>query len=183
MVEAKILTRTARSEARSLYWGLPMLLALITACAGSGFRTTPVNGGPLRISEIAGSGDSLRQASTRIVLEGLLVGDSERALTHYRRAIQLDATNPYAYLVLASHEIQWGDPERGEQSLHQAKLLLELEHLDSPRVSPHLKGLYGRARIRSAAGDDSSGKSLLKDARRLAPDVWGDGWLKAAELR
>jgi hypothetical protein len=161
---------------------VPLLLTLITACAGSGMRATSVSGGALRISEIAGSGDHLRRASTRVILEGLAAGSPERALTHYQRAIQLDATNPYAYLVLASHEIQWGDPERGEQSLRQAELLLQSEELDSPRVSPHLVGLRGRARIRSA-GDESGGKSLLKDARRLAPNVWGDGWLSAAELR
>lgn len=183
MAEATILTRPVRCEAYRLHWAAPILLALITACAGPGVRTIPVDGGALRISEIAGSGDPLRQASTRLVLEGLALGDSERALSHYQRAIQLDATNPYAYLVLAAHEIQWGDPERGRQSLYQAKLLLESEQLDSPRVSPHLKGLRGRARIRSAAGDDGSGMLLLKEAQRLAPDVWGDGWLKAAELR
>jgi hypothetical protein len=33
------------------------------------------------------------------------------------------------------------------------------------------------------AADGGDGPSLLRDARRLAPDVWGDGWLAAAELR
>jgi hypothetical protein len=168
-----------------------LFLALAAGCAGRGYWVAPVRGGPLRISEVAGSGDPIRRASTRLVVEGLGAGNPQRALSHYERAIKIDATNPYAYLALASYEIQWGDVERGSQSLSQAELLLESQQLDSPRVEPHLAGLRGRARIRM--GRDlrtattreraSDGGSPLERARRLAPDVWGDGWLTAAELQ
>jgi tetratricopeptide (TPR) repeat protein len=167
------------------------VLALVLACAGTGRRVTPVRGGALRISEVAGQGDPLRRASTRLVLEGLGDADPQRAISHYERAIQIDANNPYAYLALASYQIQWGDVDRGVQSLNQAELLLESQELKSPRVELHLVGLRGRAQVRmkprtrvaKTSGRVSEGEALLERARGLAPDVWGDGWLTAAELR
>ena len=166
------------------------VLVLAVGCAGAG-RVAPVRGGALRISEVAGEGDPLRRASTRLVLEGLGAGAPQRALSQYERAIQIDATNPYAYLALASYQVQWGDVHRGLQSLNQAELLLESEELRSPRVEPHLVGLHGRAQVRMRGyiraaktnGRVREGEPLLERARRLAPEVWGDGWLTAAELR
>lgn len=172
-------------------FGLVLALAATAGCAGPGGGFGAVAGGALRISEVVGSGDPTRRASTRLVLEGLDSGDRDRARSHYLRAIQIDPTNPYAYLVLASDEIQWGDVDRGMQSLNQAVLLLQAEAVLSPRVEPHILGLRGRARLR-AEGDgpvavnvahQKDGASLLEQARRLAPEVWGDGWLVAAELR
>lgn len=168
-----------------------LALVLAVGCAGGGRRVAPVRGGALRLSEVAGRGDPLRRASTRLVLEGLGAGETQRALSHYGRAIQIDATNPYAYLALASYQIQWGDVDRGLQSLDQAELLLESEELRSPRVEPHLIGLHGRAQVRmrrqtrvvKTKGRLPEGEPLLERARRLAPEVWGDGWLTAAELR
>jgi len=166
-------------------------LALLAGCAGIANRATPVRGGPLRISEVVGEGDPTRRASTRLVVNGLAAADPQRALSHYERAIKIDATNPYAYLALASYECQWGDVERGLQSLSQAELLLESERRNSPRVALHLAGLRGRAQMRRS--DDrrvpigrsrvSEGQSLLERARLLAPEVWGDGWLTARELQ
>jgi hypothetical protein len=166
------------------------VLAVVLACAGPG-RVTPVRGGALRISEVAERGDPLRRASTRLVLQGLDTGEPQRALSHYERAIKIDTTNPYAYLALASYEVQWGDVERGMQSLSQAELLLESEELRSPRVEPHLIGLHGRGQLRMRRHARlvktnrriAEGESLLERARRLAPEVWGDGWLTADELR
>ena len=166
-------------------------LALAVGCAGIGRRVAPVRGGALRISEVAAKGDPLRRASTRLVLEGLGASEPQRALSHYERAIKIDVTNPYAYLALACYQIQWGDVDRGTQSLSQAELLLESEELKSPRVEPHLTGLHGRAQVRmrrhtrvvKGNGRALEGEPLLKRARRLAPEVWGDGWLTAAELR
>ena len=168
-----------------------LVLALAVGCAMTGRRVAPVRGGALRISEVAGKGDPLRRASTRWVLEGLDAGEAQRALSHYERAVKIDTTNPYAYLALASFQIQWGDVDRGMQSLNQAELLLESQELKSPRVEPHLTGLRGRAHVRmrrqtrvtKTNGRVPEGDPLLERARRLAPDVWGDGWLTAAELR
>jgi tetratricopeptide (TPR) repeat protein len=167
------------------------VLVLAVGCAGAGRRVAPVHGGALHISEVAAKGDPLRRASTRLVLEGLSAGEPQRALSHYERAIKIDATNPYAYLALASYQIQWGDVARGMQSLNQAELLLESEELKSPRVEPHLTGLHGRARVRmrrdtrAVKGNPriSEGEPLLERARRLAPEAWGDGWLTASELQ
>jgi hypothetical protein len=167
------------------------VLALVLACAGTGRRVKPVRGGALRISEVAQRGDPLRRASTRLVLQGLGAGEPQWALSHYERAIKIDATNPYAYLALASYEVQWGDVERGMQSLSQAELLLESEDLKSPRVEPHLVGLHGRGQVRMRQHARSmktkrripEGESLLERAGRLAPEVWADGWLSADELR
>jgi tetratricopeptide (TPR) repeat protein len=168
-----------------------LVLVLAVGCAGAGHGVAPVRGGALRISEVAGRGDPIRRASTRLVLKGLGAGEPQRALSHYERAIQIDATNPYAYLALASYQVQWGDVDRGLQSLNQAELLLGSEELRSPRVEPHLAGLHGRARVRmrrhtrvaKTSGRAREGEPLLERARRLAPEVWGDGWLTAAELR
>jgi len=156
-----------------------LVLALAVGCAMTGRRVAPVRGGALRISEVAGKGDPLRRASTRLVLKGLDAGEPQRALSHYERAVKIDATNPYAYLALASFQIQWGDVGRGAQSLNQAELLLESQELRSPRVEPHLTG----PRVTKTNGRVPEGDPLLERARRLAPDVWGDGWLTAAELR
>ena len=177
--------------APTAHFAIALVCCLVLGCAGPGGRSTPVRGGALRISEEADEGDAIRRASTRIVLQCLGGGDAGPVLSHCERAIAVDATNPYAYLALASHEIQWGDVERGRQFLDQALLLLESENLKSPRVDPHLAGLYGRARIRMrslgrpARADDPvvSDAALLERARRRAPEVWGDGWLTAAELR
>jgi hypothetical protein len=38
-------------------------------------------------------------------------------------------------------------------------------------------------RVVKGNGRALEGEPLLKRARRLAPEVWGDGWLTAAELR
>lgn len=166
--------------------GLACLAVLeLFGCAPQLARTPLTQQGPLRIREVADAGDPQRRASTRLVLEGLAAKDPGQALSHYERAIRTDATNPYAYLALAAYEIQWGDLDRGRQALRQAELLLESEHLDSPRVAPHLDGLRGRAALRAAAasGMKPEGADLLERARRDAPAVWGDGWLTADELR
>lgn len=167
-------------------------LCLAMGCIGPGGRGVGFFlAGPLRISQVVEEGDAIRRASTRLVVQGLGAGDEQRGISQIERAIAIDATNPYAYLALASIEVQWGDVDRGVRFLDQAVLLLESENLKSPRVDPHLAGLYGRARVRmrslgrpARAGDPvASDAALLERARRQAPGVWGDGWLTAAELR
>jgi hypothetical protein len=171
-------TRNARAG------GLLLLACLAIACASpTGPGSTP-KVQPLRISEVATAGDPTRRASTRLVLKGLAASPPEQGLTHYERAIKIDATNPYAYLALAAFEVQWGDLDRGLQSLEQSELLLDSQDLHSPRVEPHLVGLNGRAKLRGYdAGERRAGEALLDEARAMAPEVWGDGWLSVTELR
>jgi Tfp pilus assembly protein PilF len=161
------------------------VMALAPGCVGPGGPRPPLRGGALRISEVAASGDATRRASTRLVLSCLGSGDMAVGMSQCERAIAIDATNPYAYLAVAAHEIQWGDVERGAQFLQQAVLLLESENANSPRVAPHLAGLAGRAQLRSQTAGPGSTRSPsgLQRAARMAPAVWGDGWLTSDELR
>ena len=183
MAATTILTR-ARARLRALV-ALVLLLALAVGCSTVGMSRAPApTVKALRISDVAGEGDPTRRASNRIVINGLASSPPEQGLSHYERAIQIDATNPYAYLALAAYEVQWGDVERGVQALEQSEVLLESEGAVSPRVEPPLIGLQGRAKLRGYdAAERSTGEQLLGNARRMAPDVWGDGWLGVAELR
>jgi hypothetical protein len=180
MAAAKFLSKAGRAS----FVLLALLAGFAVACA-TGVAPRPLQRvRPLRISEVAGDGDPTRRASTRLVINGLESSPPEQGLFDYERAIQIDATNPYAYLALAAFEIQWGDLEQGVQALAQTELLLDAEGLKSPRVEPHLIGLRGRSMLRSY--DDverSAGQSWMDEARRRAPEVWGDGWLGVAELR
>ncbi len=158
-------------------------LALLVGCARVPiFAPAPV--APLRLHEIAGQGDAARRASQRLVLEGLdydSKGQERLARTSYERALQVDVNNPFAYLALARQAVESGDGATALEDLEQAELLLGAEHLRSPRVEPHLVGLRGGA-LR-ANGDASGASALLARASELAPTVWGDGELSAAELR
>lgn len=138
---------------------------------------------PLRLSERATQGDPARRASQRLLLQGLEEdgrGRSDAALGQYDRALQVDPTNPFAYLALARHEVEWGSPARALEVLGQAEALLS-DETDSLRVEPHLEGLRGAAL--QALGRSAEAAPHLAAARRLAPGVWGDGRLDASELR
>lgn len=102
------------------------------------------------------------------------------ATSRYERAIQIDPTNPYAYLALA-RQLAREDPDRALEYLDQAEALLDSEGALSPRVDPHLLGIRGTA-LR-ARGDLARGDALLAEARALAPEEWGDGRLTPEELR
>ena len=160
--------------------GALLVLLLVLGCATGG----RLGGGApaLRLSELANEGDATRRASLRLCVDGLdaaAAGHPGAALGQYERAIQIDPTNPYAYLVLARHELEAGDPLRALEYLNQAEMLLESENARSPEVEAHLVGLRGAAlRATGRAGDGD-----LEQARRLAPAVWDDGQLTAAELR
>jgi len=160
--------------------GALLVLVLMLGCATGG----RLGGGPeaLRFSELAGEGDATRRASLRLCADGLdadVDGRRVAALDQYERAIRIDATNPYAYLVLARHELEAGDPVRALEYLNQSEMLLESENARSQEVEAHLVGLRGAA-LRDM-GD--AGEGYLEQARRLAPAVWDDGQLTAAELR
>jgi tetratricopeptide (TPR) repeat protein len=142
------------------------------------------SGGPLRISEITHLGDTRRQASMRLVVEGLdaeLAVETDRALSRYQRAIQIDPGNPFAFLALARYYVSVDDPTRALEHLDRAQSLLEPDGSISLRVSPHLLGLRGAAL--EQMGRNAEAKRLLGQARQLAPFVWGDGRLDAGELR
>ena len=155
-----------------------VVLFLAAGCAGSGIFSR----GPLRLSQIGSEGDPARRASLRLCLQGLDSDSGGRprlARSRYERAIQIDATNPFAYLALARHEVERGDPQRALEYLDRAEMLLDSEGVRSPRVEPHLVGLRGAALEQAGLG----GEELLARAYDLSPSVWDDGWLTAAELR
>jgi tetratricopeptide (TPR) repeat protein len=139
---------------------------------------------PVRISQITDHGDTRRRASMRLVVEGLdaeLAASSDRALSRYQRAIQVDPGNPFAYLALARYYVSVDDPARTLEYLDRVRSLLDSGGSFSLRTSAHLLGLRGRAL--QQMGRDAEAAQLLEKARRLAPSVWGDGRLDAAELR
>ena len=129
-------------------------------------------------------GDAVRRASQQLVLDGL---DSaiERlpdvALRQYERAIQVDPTNPYGYLAIARHHIDANDPRRALPFLDQAEALLRAQGAYSPAIEAHVVGLRGAALY--AMGEPEQGFPMLQRASQLAPSVWADGHLSAAELR
>ena len=139
---------------------------------------------PVRISQLTEHGDTRRQASVRLVEEGLdaeMAGASERALSRYHNAIQIDPGNPFAYLALARYYVSVDDPTRALEHLDRAQSLLDPAGSISLRISPHLLGLRGGAL--AEMGRDAEAERLLARARQLAPSVWGDGRLDPGELR
>jgi tetratricopeptide (TPR) repeat protein len=159
------------------------VLFAVAGCAGIRPEGRP-GGDALRISEVVHQGDATRRASLRLVMEGLSRDDRaepRRALGQYERAIQVDPTNPFAYLAIARHYTDSDDPERALEYLNQAEILFHSEYDESPRVEPHLAGLRGVAL--DASGRRREAGPLLALARDEAPEVWGDGRLSAAELR
>lgn len=139
---------------------------------------------PVRISELVAVGDPARRASLRIVLNGLdadMASNSDRALGTYEEALRVDPTNPYAYLAIARHHAGSSDPEWALSFLDKADALFRAEGGPSPRVEPHLVGLRGQALY--ASGQVDAGLPYLEQAWALAPEVWTDGQLSAAELR
>jgi tetratricopeptide (TPR) repeat protein len=156
-------------------------IALVGGCAGP--ARAPRNA-VLRIAEIDHLGDDRRQASMRLVVEGLdaeIASTPQRALSRYQRAIQTDPGNPFAYLALARYYAGIADPERALEHLDRAQSLLDPDGDLYRRAEPHLRGLRGWAL--AEAGRSADAGPLLAEARRLAPSVWGDGRLDASELR
>jgi tetratricopeptide (TPR) repeat protein len=118
----------------------------------------------------------------RLVIEGLQAdtrAEPERALSDYQRALQVDSGNPYAYLALARHHLEAGDPRAALAHLERAEVLFESLGLLTPGVETHLIGLRGAA---LRAEGLREGDVLLAEAARRAPSVWGDGRLDASEL-
>jgi tetratricopeptide (TPR) repeat protein len=171
---------------RGLLPALPLALVGLAGCVLLPGVRGPVRGAvePLRISEVVSEGDPARRASLRLVVEGLdadVRGARERALSVYERAIQVDPTNPYAYLALARHHAEGSDPEWALSFLDQADVLFEAQGELAPGVSAHLFGLRGQ--VLYADGEIDRSAVYLEKAWQLAPEVWGDGHLSADELR
>ena len=161
------------------------LLVMVAISSGCALRFSPPPGArsaSLRVSDAVLDGDATRRASLRLVLQGLDQDDDGRAATarsSYERAIQLDPTNPYAYLALARHDV---DAERWNsalEALDQAELLFGSEA--APGVEAHIAGLRGAARLGKGYGADA--ELLLDRATRISPEAWADGRLSAEELR
>jgi tetratricopeptide (TPR) repeat protein len=135
---------------------------------------------PLTLSRVVTEGDPARRASMRLVMGGLQSDEAGRgaeASSRYQRALQVDPNNPYAWLALARQEVFEGDPQRGLAHLDKAQALLGADE----RATAHLVGLRGAALVE--VGQPGLGRPFLQEARELAPDVWSDGKLDAAELR
>jgi len=174
--------------------GLVILASIFTysGCLSPG--TDYAGGRALRVSDVAARGDAARRASVRLVIQGLdadtaadlyLGMDSEtelrRAQGSYERAIQVDPTNPYAYLALARHHLDGGDATQAINLIDQSAALFEAEGLRSSEVNVHLIGLRGWSF--ESRGPSGEGAIYLSRAATLAPNVWGDGSLSAEELR
>jgi tetratricopeptide (TPR) repeat protein len=153
-----------------------MAVVLLAACASPGTSRRP-----LRMSDVE-EGDPARRASLGLVSRGLGQESAhpQLAVSDFERAIQIDPSNPYAYLALARHYAT-RDPDRALQYLDQAEALLESEDALSPGVEPHLLGIRGTA-LRTR-GDIRQGEALIARAADLAPAEWEDGFLSPDELR
>lgn len=163
-----------------------LLAAAVAGCAG-GPRLTPAYGPttrPLTASAALGQYDAARDGSLRLVIEGLdedQAGRPGRALAKYQRAIRVDPTNPFAFLALARHHLEGDSADEASAFLDQARALFEAQGDLGPSVD--VWGLGLRAGIDRARGRDEKADALLSQARRLSPEIWGDGRLSARELR
>lgn len=171
---------------------LLVLATLLAACARPARRGPPGRYGAepprpveaLRLADVASSGDASRRASMRVVLQGLDADAAARpqeALRLYERALQVDATNPWAYLALARYHAEEGTPALAFSYLDKVEALLGAQRELAPAVEPHLVGLRGEALV--ATGRAADAAPLLERARLLSPSVWGDGHLAPSELR
>jgi hypothetical protein len=139
---------------------------------------------PLTASRSLGQGDSTRDASLRIVISGLdddQAGRPSRALASYQRAVRVDSTNPFAYLALARHHLEYGSGDEASAFLDQAHLLFEAEGRLGPAVDVWGVGL--RAWLDRSQGHDAQADSRFDAARALSSEIWVDEQLSAHELR
>ena len=159
-----------------------VLGAALLAFAGLGCVQRPVGESTpgLRISELPVDEDPARRASIRLVLEGLATS-GRRAQGLYERALQVDSSNPYAYLALARHHIDGGDPAQALDHLRRGEDLLRAYDLFSPRAEVTLAGLRGAALLE--LDRETEAARWLGFAARRDPAVWSDGRLTAGELR
>jgi tetratricopeptide (TPR) repeat protein len=120
----------------------------------------------------------------QLVIAGLdddQVGRPSRALASYQRAVRVDSTNPFAYLALARHHLEYGSGEQASAFLDQARSLFEVEGRVGPEVDVWGVGL--RAWIDRSRGRDEVAKIRFEAARALSSEIWLDEQLSAHELR
>lgn len=168
---------------------VPVLVAMLllsgVACrGGAGPAVLVRRDPPFHLSSVAGSGDGARRASQQLVLAALDrddQGNPGSARELYRRALQVDPNNPYAYLAFARHYAEWGEPRQVLSYLDQATVWSAGDEGWSRQVEAHVAGLRGSA-LR-ALGREPEARVLLDEARDFAPSVWDDGFLSADELR
>ncbi len=163
------------------------LLIITSISYYGGCRTQPpvveeVQG--VRVSDALYKGDAARRASVRLVVQGLDAdsrGQSRRARGSYERAIQVDPTNPYAYLALARYHLDGDNPREAANFIDQAAAFFEVEGMRSSEVDVHLIGLRGW--LFESRGRPGEAAPYLDRAAALEPEIWGDGYLSARELR
>lgn len=139
---------------------------------------------PLTVSAAIGRVDSTRDASLRLVIEGLdedTAGRPARALASYQRAVRVDSTNPFAYLALARHHLEGGSPEEASAFLDQASSLFASRPGRSHGVD--VWGIGLRAGIDRQFGRHERANLRFDAARELSPEIWDDERLSSAELR
>ena len=162
------------------------VLGLLVALLQWGCHTPPPppeRVAPYKATDFLEKGDPARNASMRLVVQGLRSDEQKQyaaARASYERAIQVDATNPWAYLVLARYYVEQGDVSRVNSLLDQSAALFEAQGLREPRVGVHLLGLRGSAFVLQGRSADAT--LYLERAQELAPEVWGDDQLEAGEL-
>lgn len=159
-------------------------LALAVACALPGLGPPGGAGETFRLSSVAGEGDARQRASTRLVLDGLAADAALRpdaAVVLYERALQLDPTNPWAFLALARHRVEGPTPRAALPALDQAEAMLRSRGELAPGVEAHLLGLRGSVLLTDERRDEAL--PLLRRARELSPSIWSDARLEAEELR
>ena len=173
---------TQRGGVRGAVW-IAVFCAFAGACGGAAFRGIGPAEPRWRFSHVSGQGDAERRASNRLVAEALRDSNagSNRAVERIRRALQVDPTNPWAYLALAREQVVEGDARGALASVDQAEARLGLEGEIPPVLQAHLVGLRGAAE--GAWSETGESALLLNEAARLAPDEWRDGMLSASELR
>jgi tetratricopeptide (TPR) repeat protein len=162
------------------------LAALLAAlglfgCAGGGFGLPPPPGRSFTLSQVVTDGDPARRASVRLAVQGIEAdeaGDPVGAALLYDRSLQVDPTNPYAYLAYARHLVDEGDSLRALAFLDKAQAILADP---SPALEAHLVGLRGAAL--AVGGDRSRAAPLLARAHDLDPRSWDDARLAPGELR
>ncbi len=186
--------RASRHRVGRTVAGLSAIIGIFTygGCSTQGIYSGENRA--IRVSGVADRGDPARRASTRLVIEGLDADTAaalytgkdsamelRRAQGSYERAVQVDPTNPYAYLALARHHLDGGDATQAANLVEQSAALFEAEGLRSPEVEVQLMGLRGLSF--DAQGRPGEAALQLNRAGALAPGVWGDGYLSAEELR
>jgi tetratricopeptide (TPR) repeat protein len=166
--------------------GLAALSSFVLAgCAGVGV-STPLHRSeaPLTASRALGQGDATRDASLRLVIAGLdedEAGRPSRAVASYQRAIRVDSTNPFPYLALARHHLEYGSVGEASAFLEQSRALFEAEGRLGPDVD--VWGLGLRAWIDRGMGRESAADARFDAARELSPEIWADELLSADEMR